>query len=219
MKKLAIYILFVSFSINVAVAQKEIKQDPAAKAILAKVSAKYRSYTSIKTDFNFVLDVPQSPKQTQSGTLITATKTGKYKVIMTDQDIITDGKTQWTYLKKDKEVQVANAAKTDDEMNPAKLFTVYEKGYKYVYTGDQKVNGKLCQVIDLAPEDEKKTFFKIRLMIDKAKAQIYSAILFDKNGSHYSYTLSNFTPNVKVTDADFTYNKSAHSGVEVVDLR
>lgn len=219
MKKLAIYILFATISINFAFAQKATEQDAKAKAILKQVSAKYRTYNAIKTDFTFVLDVPQTPKQTQSGTLLSATKTGKYKVTMTDQDIITDGKTQWTYLKKDKEVQVNNAGTGEGEMNPAQLFTMYEKGYKYVYTGDQKVNGKLCQVIDLSPVDDKNTFFKIRLMIDKVKAQIYSAILFDKNGSHYSYTLNNFIPNPKVGDADFTFDKAKYPGVHVEDLR
>jgi len=219
MKKLAIYILFAAITVNTAFAQKAMEQDAKAKAILKQVSVKYRTYNSIKTDFTFVLDAPQTPKQTQTGSLITATKSNKYKVTMADQDIITDGKTQWTYQKKDKEVQINSASSGDSGMNPAQLFTMYEKGYKYVYTGDQKVNGKLCQVIDLSPEDDKNTFFKIRLMIDKAKTQIYSAILFDKNGSHYSYTLNNFVPNAKVSDADFTFDKSKYPGVHVEDLR
>lgn len=224
MKKLITLLFLAIATINMALAQKDVQ----AKNILNQMSTKYRTYNSLKTDFTFTLDNPQAgAKQTQNGSITAATKTGKFKVTLFDadnkalveQEIISDGKTQWTYLKKDKEVQVNNAGKADDEMSPAKLFTLYEHGYKYLYNSDQRVNGKLCQVIDLSPEDAGKSFFKIRLMIDKAKKQLYSATLFDKSGIHYTYTLNTFTPNVKVSSAAYTFDKKSHPGVEVVDLR
>lgn len=224
MKKVIFSIVVLFFTGVTAFAQKDAK----AKAILAPVSQKFKSYSTVKTDFTFTLDNPQANiHQSQSGTLLASPKTGKFKVTLYDagsktaveQEIISDGKTQWTYLKKDKEVQVNNAGKADDEMSPAKLFTLYEHGYKYLYNSDQRVNGKLCQVIDLSPEDAGKSFFKIRLMIDKAKKQLYSATLFDKSGIHYTYTLNTFTPNVKVSSAAYTFDKKSHPGVEVVDLR
>ena len=46
---------------------------------------------------------------------------------MTNQELFSDGKSQWTYLKKDKEVQVSNVDNSGDAINPAKIFTVYEK--------------------------------------------------------------------------------------------
>ena len=223
MKKTIIYLLFAIINTS-AFAQK----DAQAKTILSQVSQKFKAFNLIKTDFTFKLDNPQGGgKQTQNGTLLANAKTGKYKVTLfnaanktaIDQEIFCDGKTQWTYSVKDKEAQVSTAGKADDELNPAQLFTIYEHGYKYVYTGDEKLNGKPCQVIDLSPESTNKTFFKIRLYIDKLKKQLYSATLFDKGGSHYTYTLNNITPNVKVADDVFTYDKKLHPGVEVVDLR
>ena len=74
-------------------------------------------------------------------------------------------------------------------------------------------------MIDLTPEDDKITFFKVRLMIDKVKKIIYSALIFDKNGSKYNYVLKDFTPNPPVTTDTFTFDSKAHPGVEVVDLR
>lgn len=224
MKKVITYITLFLIGINCAFAQK----DTQAKTILAQLSSKYRSYNVVKTDFTFVLDNPHAgAKETQNGTLTANSKNGKFKVTMfnpgskteVEQEIMSDGKTQWTYLKDDKEVQVNNASKTDDELNPARLFTMYEHGYKYLYTGDQKVNGRLCQVIDLSPENSDKTFFKIRLMIDKARKQLYSALLFDKGGNRYTYTLNTFTPNVQVPETLFAFDAKAHPGVEVVDLR
>lgn len=225
MKKLAIYTLLIIGITNNAFAQK----DAQAKVILNQVSQKYRSFAVIKSDFLFTLDNQQSGiKETQTGTLITQPKTNKYKLTLysadnskpgIEQEIINDGKSQWTYLKQDKEVQVSNADHSGQGFNPAQLFTIYEHGYKYLYTGDQKISGKTYQVIELTPEDTKGAFFKIRLTIDKIKKQIYNALVFDKNGNKYNYTLRSFNTNVKIAGNTFTFDAKAHPGVEIVDLR
>jgi DNA integrity scanning protein DisA with diadenylate cyclase activity len=79
--------------------------------------------------------------------------------------------------------------------NPSQIFTMYEKGYKYLYTGEQKIAGKVYQAIDLTPKTKSNSFFKVRLLIDKVKKQIYSALVFDKNGNKYNYVVKSFTPN------------------------
>jgi len=224
MKKIFFYILFILTATH-TFAQK----DAQAKVILNQVSQKYRSYPIIKSDFSFTIDNPQANiKETRNGSLITQSKGGKYKVTLyattgaktdVEQEIISDGKSQWTYLKADKEVQVSDADNSGEGFNPAQLFTMYEHGYKYIYTGDQKIGGKTYQSIDLTPEDDKKPFFKIRLLVDKLKKQIYSALIFDKSGSKYNYTLRSLTSAPKVPDNTFTFDTKAHPGVEVVNLK
>lgn len=222
MKKLSLSALLLLLT-TFAYAQK----DAAAKAILNKVSEKYRTYDGVKTDFVFTLDNQQAGiKETQRGTLITRSKSNKFRVMLyapattaVTQEIISDGKTQWTYLKKDNEVQVNNVDNSGEGLNPAKVFTIYEHGYKYLYNGDVKIGGKTYQEIDLTPEDTKKPFFKVRLEIDKAKKQVYSALIFDKNGNRYTYTLKSFMPDTQIPDNTFTFDPKAHKGVEVVDLR
>ena len=103
-------------------------------------------------------------------------------------------------------------------INPAQIFTIYEKGYKYIYNGEVKKGGKVYQEIDLTPEEDK-SYFKIRLEIDKLKKQIYSAMIFDKNGNRYTYTLNTLVPNIQVPDNTFTFDPKMHKGVEMVDLR
>ena len=225
MKKLFIFSV-LSLLTSYTFAQKDV----AAKEILNKVSAKYRTYDVVKTDFDFTLDNKQAGiKETQSGTLIAKSKANKFRVTIYSpestakqdvaQEIISDGKTQWTYLKKDNEVQVNNVDVSGEGLNPAQVFTIYEHGYKYIYTGETKVNGKVYQEIDLTPEDISKSFFKVKLLIDKVKKQIYSALIFDKNGNHYTYTLKSFVPNPPVSENLFSFDAKAHKGVEVVDLR
>lgn len=216
MKKMILSLLVAAGFAGASYAQTDTK----AKAILAEVSKKYRSYDVVKTEFTFVLDNPQAKiKETQQGTLIVKAKTNKYNVTMTNQELISDGKSQWTYLKEDKEVQVTNADNNGDALNPAKIFTVYEKGFKYTYTGDTKVGGKVYQMIDLAPIDVTKSYFKIRLGIDKTAKQIGSVVIFDKSGNKYTYNVKKIIPNVKVPESTFSFDTKKYPGVEVVDLR
>lgn len=216
MKKILSALLIVSGISFGSYAQQDVK----AKAILGEVSKKYKSYDIVKADFSFTLESPQNKaKETQQGTLIAKAAANKYKVIMTDQDMISDGKSQWTYLKKDKEVQVSVADNGSDALNPAKVFTLYEKGFKYLYTGDQKVGAKVYQMIDLSPVDSKTSYFKIRLSIDKVAKQLSNVLILDKNGNKYTYTIKSFMGNAKVPESTFTFDARKYPGVEVVDLR
>ena len=113
MKKLLIGALIIIGSGVTAFAQSEVK----AKEILAEVSKKYRSYDVIKTEFSYTLENPQAKiKETQSGTLFVRSKVNKYKVILKGQELISDGKNQWTYLKADKEVQLSEVDNSSDAL-------------------------------------------------------------------------------------------------------
>lgn len=216
MRKLLASTVILLSCITLASAQTDKK----AKAILADVSKKYRSYDIIKTDFTSTLDNPQAKiKETQTGTIYLKSKTNKYKIVLKDQELISDGKTQWNYLKTDKEVQVSDFENDPNLLNPAKIFTIYEKGYKYVSSDDTRINGKIYNVIDLTPLDSKSPYFKIRLNIDRTTKHIGSAVIFDKNGNKYTYTINSFTPNFKASDSIFSFDAKQHPGVEVVDLR
>ena len=216
MKKLLIGALIIIGSGVTGFAQSEVK----AKEILAEVSKKYRSYDVIKTEFSYTLENPQAKiKETQSGTLFVRSKVNKYKVILKGQELISDGKNQWTYLKADKEVQLSEVDNSSDALNPAKIFTIYEKGFKSVYTNDTKLNGKTLHNIDLTPLDGKRSFFKVRLQIEKLSKQITNAVIFDKNGNKYTYTIKTFMPNVKVPESTFAFDSKLYPGVELVDLR
>jgi outer membrane lipoprotein-sorting protein len=216
MRKVFLCMVLILSSITTLLAQTDAK----AKAILAEVSKKYRSYNVIRTDFSYTISNPQANiKETKSGTLYVQSKANKYKVILGDQELMSDGKNQWTYLKDDKEVQLSEVDNTSNALNPAKIYTIYEKGFKYIYTGDTKSNGRVYNTIDLTPLDSKNSFFKVRLSVDKLKKQIKNAVIFDKNGSRYTYTVKSFTPVVKINDSFFAFDKKNYPGAEVVDLR
>ncbi len=223
MKKIILYTLLLTATINQAFAQK----DAQARIILDAMSKKYHAYSTIKSDFTFTIQDQQNNTQgSQDGTLLIQAKTNKYKLTLynegsktaVQEEITSDGKNQWTYTTKDKEVQLNKAENSEEAFNPAKIFTIYDKGFKYLYTGDATLKGHVYQVIELTPEQDKE-FFKVRLWVDKVKKQLFSATIFDKSGGRFTYTIKTFTPNVPAPDAAFTYDAKAHPGIEVVDLR
>jgi outer membrane lipoprotein-sorting protein len=96
---------------------------------------------------------------------------------------------------------------------------MYEKGFKSKFLSEKSAAGKAVQLIELTPDDAKKNYFKIQLTIDKKDKYVSEAKVFDKSGNIYTYSIVKFTPNAKVTEDMFTFNKAKYPGVEIVDLR
>ncbi|WP_432714419.1 LolA family protein [Pedobacter sp.] len=216
MKK--IILLFVLLT---GVAFSSFSQSAAkAKSILAEVSKKYKSYNVVKAAFTLTIDNPKANlKRTEKGTLYVKANANKYKMIMTERDLISDGKNQWTYLKDDQEVQLTAVDLTPDALNPAQIFTLYEKGFNSSYVGETKVGSKIYQTIDLTPLDAKKSYTKVKLSIDKTAKQIAKVLIYDKDGSKYTYSVQSFLPMASIAESTFVFDAKKYPGVEVVDLR
>lgn len=193
-------------------------QDAKANAVLDKLSAKVKGMSSLKANFVFTMnDAAGKSKGTKSGSFLM--KGNKFKVTMPAQQIICDGKTVWTYLVSDKEVQVSNYDPNAQSISPSKLFSgSYAKEYKSVYAGEKTIAGKKVDVIEMTPTSAK-NFKKVVLYVDKTSSMINGGIMYDKSGSSYGYTISGVTPNAKVADTDFTFDAKKNPGVEVIDLR
>lgn len=202
--------IFVSFSAQA--------QDAKAKAVLDKVSTKFKSMSSLRANFALTMnDAKGKSKGTKNGTFLM--KGNKYRVNMSGQQIICDGKSVWTYLPANKEVQVTSFDPNAQSISPAKLFSgSYNNEYKSAYAGEKTIGGKKVDVIDMTPVSAK-SFKKVTLYVDKASTMITGGIMYDKSGGSYGYTISGVTPNAKVADADFTFDAKKNPGVEVIDLR
>jgi outer membrane lipoprotein-sorting protein len=194
------------------------QNDPKAQEILKGVSAKYKSYKSLTASFSLnLLDKKTNKVQSQKGTV--TLKGNMYRLMMTDQEVMSDGKTQWTFLKESNEVQIAEVENKPDVLTPTNIFTMYETGFKTKFIGEKTENGSVVQKIELYPEDNKKNYIKILITILKSEKYVNSAKVFDKNGNEYTYSITKFAPNATVTDDMFTFNKAKYPGVEIVDLR
>lgn len=192
------------------------QEDAKAKGILDKLSAKTKSYSTIKADFQYTMvNKSEGLNESQSGKI--EIKGNSYLLTIQGQDIISDGKTIWTHIKESEEVQINNVSEEDDEgVSPNKIFTMYETGFKYKFV-EEKNN---IQTINLYPKNpESKAYHRISLMIDKVKQEITEITMFGKDGTQSNYKIKSFTPNTAISDTHFTFNKSKYPNVEIIDLR
>jgi outer membrane lipoprotein-sorting protein len=112
-----------------------------------------------------------------------------------------------------------NEEESDAALNPANLFTIYEKGFKYSYIGEENIGGKSALVIDLFPEDKTKEFTRVRLCIDKSRYQIIMAKTFNKDGNVYTLSMKNMKTDQNLTDDFFKFDPAKFPKVEINDMR
>ncbi|GAB3024838.1 hypothetical protein GCM10027051_31850 [Niabella terrae] len=194
-------------------------RDPKAKAVLDEVSARFKSYSTAVANFGYQLsNAAGKVLATKKG--MVQMKGNKYAIDLGGMKIISDGKTVWNYNPEAKEVTVSNVEAGDNSISPQKLFTdFYNKNFSYVLDKDTKVAGRLVNKIILKPVDASKAIARVYLAIDKATKNVVSTTFVEKSGNNYVYSISNFKPDVEVSDAVFTFDKAKYPGVEVVDLR
>jgi len=198
----------------------DIMKDPAAKEILDKLSAKAETYQTIRVKFDYIIDNRQTEEtDTYHGTMFM--KGEKYKIFLMGNEIFYNGNFMATFMIEEKEVTYATPDFDDENaINPADLFTIYNRDFKYLYLGDLIEENVTYQGIDLVPaKQDIKSYSKIRLLINKQKTEIYSIIYFGKDGVNFIIQITEFTPNVVVNDQLFNFNEAAFPDVEVIDLR
>lgn len=190
-------------------------QEDRSKKILDEVSAKTKSYNTLKAEFTWTIEKKDKSKDTQEGKI--QTKGAKYKLEIPGHDIYCDGKTVWDFIKDANEVQIKEIeAEADDAITPTNIFTMYEKGFKYKFDSEDATK----QIINLYPlNPDKKKFHTIKLTIDKTKKQIISVKMVMKDGTTQIYVVKSFAGNGVLADADFVFNTKTHPGVSVEDLR
>src|SRR5580658_2360546 len=195
------------------------KNDPDAKKILDEVSAKIKSFKSVRAAFTLSIDDSKGKSQgVKQGSFYQ--KGAQYHISITGQEIFCDGKTSWTYDKSTNEVTITKVDQTVKTISPEKFFTdFYDKDFLYKLNGNVKQGAKELQEIELTPTDKTKTFFKVLLYIDVKTKTMYSIKSLEKNGTKYTLTINTLNGSSILTDAQLVFDKSKYPGVEEVDLR
>jgi outer membrane lipoprotein-sorting protein len=194
------------------------QNDPAAKALLDKVSKKFKSLTSVQGNYNLtVTNRAGKPAGKKSGQIFV--KGAKYKLTEQSMQIFSDGKKIWKYEPAANEVSVSAVDESNSGITPAKLFTnFYDKDFLYKLNGPVTVGGKKLQEIEMTPTDKRKSFFKVYLYIDEAQSMIVSSKIYENSGNVYNYTISNVKTNQPMPDNMFVFDKSKYPGVEEIAL-
>jgi len=195
------------------------KSDAEAKKVLDAVSAKFKTFKSVKASFALKIENAAGKVQgTKAGTVMM--KGVKYRVPITGQEIFCDGATIWTYDMAANEVQVSALDNSSGSITPQKLFTnFYDKDFLFMLNPDVTKAGKTYQVVELTPVDKTKPFFKVVIEVDKASKVIMSTRVFEKNGNRYLYAINSMATTATIPDDSFAFNLKKYPGVEVIDLR
>ncbi len=205
MKKiLSVFVLVISIVLttNAQTPKGMGNSDPEAKKILDAVSAKFKTFKSVQS--NFVLKIENASNK------LMGTKTGKvymkgtkYRVDVSGQDIFCDGSNVWTIDPDAAEITITKLDPSNNTITPQKLFTnFYDKDFLYKLNSDSKG----IQEIELTPIDKSKMFHKVIVYVNKATKTITATKVYEKAGNRYTYTVSGMKTSVAIPDATFVYN-------------
>ena len=176
-----------------------------AKQVLDKTAAVVTAKSGAKASFTIKGD-----QMNASGTI--AIKGRKFQASTPQATIWFDCKTQWTYLKKNDEVNVANPTEAElAAINPYNFIYMYKKGYKYTM---EKKNGSF--IVHLTATD-KRSIQEMYITITP-KSYIPSQIRMRQQKGWTTITISGFKQS-KLSDGLFRFNSKDFPNAEVIDLR
>ncbi len=220
MKKICLVVALLATTLLATTTQAQDKATQ-AKIILDKLSAKTKKFTNLQSSFSFVMvNKAKKTSEKHEGTLWV--KGDKYKLELTGQTIISDGKTVWTYIKEANEVQINNVDKNEEEgkITPRNIFTIYEKGFKYEFIKEELRNKVAIEIIKLFPlEPKKKAFHTAELAVNKLKNEVSSLVVNGRDGTVSTYSVKKMDAKTVIADDIFVYNKAKYPTAEIVDLR
>ncbi|MBK9533524.1 MAG: outer membrane lipoprotein carrier protein LolA [Chitinophagaceae bacterium] len=218
MKKIlsvAILMISIFFNANAQVPKGMGSSDPEAKKILDKVSAKFKTFKSVQSNFSLKIEnAANKVMGNKKGTVLM--KGTRYRIKVDDKDIFCDGNNVWTVDAAEKEITLTKIDVSNNAITPQKLFTnFYDKDFLYKLNSDAKG----IQEIELTPIDKTKLFHKVIVFINKATQTITSTRVFEKAGNRYTYSVSSMNTKVNIPDNTFVFNQKNYPGMELVDLR
>lgn len=215
MKKILVLTANLLIFSSLVMAQKDKK----ATAILDEMSKKYQNMQSFSAAFTYGVE-GSNAKLTESYKGDVTVKGPKFKLKMAGQEVFANGKDMYSYVKETNECSVTAFDPNEmDALSPTKIYSIYKKGYKYVFLEEVKEGSQFYEVVELSPEDKSSKVAKVQIKVDKKDKTVKSWKVWDKNGKRTVFRVDKFMPNTPADDKTFTFDKKKYPGVEVVDLR
>ena len=200
MKKILILFSILMSCLTIAQAQN-------AKDVLDKCAAVVSNKDGVKASFR----MESARYGTSSGTI--AIKGRKFCVTTDIASIWFDGKTQWTYLKKNDEVSVTTPTEVQlQTLNPYNFITMYKKGFKHTMTTNASSYN-----VHLTADNSSKKISEMFITIDK-KSFTPTEVKVLQGNKWTTFKISNLQKS-KLDDAMFRFNSKDFPSAEVIDLR
>ena len=178
-----------------------------AKQVLDKTAQTISNKQGITAKFN--ISGPNfSPT---NGTIMVKGK--KFQATTEVATIWFDGKTQWTYVKNNNEVNVSNPSEDElQALNPYTFINIYRKGFNYTMT----TKGNSYEV-HLTATDKKRNIQEMYITVNKTSYTPTQVKMKQRNG-WTTINISNLKA-TKLRDAIFSFNAKDYPRAEVIDLR
>jgi len=160
---------------------------------------------AIRFNYQYLLNNDEKPEAKQGQAFLQGEC---YKIIMEEQQTLSDGKTIWTYLVEEGECMVSNASEGTDN-TPLKLLTTLDKDYT--------ATAKDATTIELS--NPKGEFKKVLLTLDKKKNEIKALEIVADDGSKLVITFLETKTDQELGKDFFTFDEKKHPNVEIIDMR
>lgn len=204
-------------AIFILTATTSFAQDAQADEILDKLSAKIKGLSSFYIEFSANIS-NKSAGTNENETGKGWVKGDKYYASYGDITVLSNGMKTWTIVKEEKSVYEVDADEEDEEtINPKKLMTIWESGFKSKYEGETTLSGETVHKIKLYPKDAGSVeYHTIILYVSKSKNELKKVIMKTKDATTMTYTLSKFEENPSIPDSKFVFNSKKYPGYAVI---
>jgi outer membrane lipoprotein carrier protein len=187
-------------------------QDPMAKMILDEMSNKNKTHESISGSFvNIMENKASGINREKEGSFIL--QNDMYYLKLDNNQIFSNQEESIRYDASDNFFYYMDE---DEEMfNPADIFTIYNKDFKYKLIGDQTVDNQKCKVIYLWPiQTEGKDYQRLEIYINANSKQVYQFVSVGNDQTKFIIKLKNLVYDKKYTLDTFTFDESKYPGSE-----
>lgn len=205
--------IFIALATSTLFAQNDEKSEK----ILNSMSSEIRELNSFYLEFGMhVQNSTTGEDSKQKGTGYV--KGDKYYATLGQNILISNAQKNWTVVKEEKVTYQSDADEEDEEsINPKKLMTIWETGFKNKYTKQETLNGKKVHIINLFPTNPGEvSYHTIILYIGVDNNELQKAIMKTKDGSTMTYSIEKFEKNKEINDSKFVYNPQKFPGFKLI---
>jgi outer membrane lipoprotein-sorting protein len=177
-----------------------------AKSVLDKAAASVTVASGVKANFRMTTTTGNT-----SGTI--AIKGKKFYATTPQAKIWFDGKTQWTYLKNNDEVNVSNPTEAQlQAINPYNFINLYKNGYTYTMN-----TAGTNYVIHLTSNSANRKIKELFITVNKKSYEpMQVKMLQGKKWTTFDITS---IKKEKIADSQFRFNSKDFPKAEIIDLR
>ena len=182
-------------------------QAESAKSILDKAAATVSNPGGVQANFQMI------SKQFGSTSGTISIKGHKFHASTPQVIVWFDGKTQWTYMKNNDEVNVSNPTEAElQSINPYNFINIYKKGFKL---SSKKVNDSY--EVHLKSTDKNRKIQEMYIIVDQQSYRPTHVKML-QNGK-WSVLLISGLKSTSLSDGMFQFNAKDFPQAEIIDLR